>query len=83
MKYAGGLLLSMGGSPFVYYGEEIGMASSGQKDENKRLPMVWSKDDTTGITNAPTGADKIEQDIDGVDKQLKAHYLIIIRRLLG
>lgn len=71
MKYAGGLLLSMGGSPFVYYGEEIGMASSGQKDENKRLPMVWSKDDTTGITNAPTGADKIEQDIDGVDKQLK------------
>ncbi len=71
MKYAGGLLLSMGGSPFVYYGEEIGMASAGQKDENKRLPMVWSKDDTTGITNAPTGADKIEQDIDGVDKQLK------------
>lgn len=69
MKYAGGLLLSMGGSPFVYYGEEIGMASSGQKDENKRLPMLWSKDDTTGITNAPTGADKVEQTVDGVDKQ--------------
>jgi len=27
MKYAAGLLLTQSGSPFVYYGEEIGMAS--------------------------------------------------------
>lgn len=50
IKTAAGLLMTMNGSPFVYYGEEIGMNSSGTKDENKRIPMVWSKTDTTGMT---------------------------------
>lgn len=33
IKTAAGLLMTMNGSPFVYYGEEIGMNSSGTKDE--------------------------------------------------
>ncbi|MCE5235525.1 MAG: hypothetical protein ABFC62_03965 [Clostridiaceae bacterium] len=39
----GGLaaLLTMGGSPFAHYGEEPGMSSKGDRDENKRLPMHW------------------------------------------
>ena len=49
MKYAAGLLLTQSGSPFVYYGEEIGMASSGEKDENKRLAMYWSDTDLSLI----------------------------------
>lgn len=57
LKMACGLLMMMNGSPFVYYGEEIGMKSSGQKDENKRLPMIWSDTDTTGMTNGPKDAD--------------------------
>lgn len=57
MKLAAGLLMSMNGSPFVYYGEEIGMSSSGKKDENKRLPFIWSTDTTTGITDGPLGSD--------------------------
>jgi glycosidase len=57
MKMACGLLMTMNGSPFVYYGEEIGMSSSGTKDENKRLPFIWSDTDTTGMTNGPTDAD--------------------------
>lgn len=58
MKMAAGLLMTMNGSPFVYYGEEIGMASSGKKDENKRLPMLWSDTDKSGMTNGPKDADE-------------------------
>ena len=69
IKFAGGLLLSMKGSPFVYYGEEIGMKSKGTKDENKRLPMVWGEEE--GMTKAPSGADSgIAQNFAGVAEQL-------------
>jgi glycosidase len=71
MKMAAGLLLTMNGSPFVYYGEEIGMNSKGDKDENKRLPMQWSTTDNTGMTKAPTGADKVEQKFEPMDIQIQ------------
>lgn len=72
LKMTAGLLMTMGGSPFVYYGEEIGMKSSGEKDENKRLPMVWSKTDKTGITGLAPNADSgIESAFPGVDEQLE------------
>lgn len=58
------------GSPFVYYGEEIGMNSAGTKDENKRIPMVWSKTDNTGMTDGPADMDQgIESPFEGVDVQ--------------
>lgn len=57
LKMACGLLMTMNGNPFVYYGEEIGMASSGTKDENKRLPFIWSDTDTAGMTRGPKDAD--------------------------
>jgi glycosidase len=70
LKMAAGLLLTMNGSPFVYYGEEIGMKSTGQQDENKRLPMVWSKTDSTGMTAGPAGCDQdFEAAKAGVDAQ--------------
>ncbi len=58
LKMAAGILMTMGGSPFVYYGEEVGMKSFGQNDENKRLPMIWSDKDTKGICNPPENAEK-------------------------
>lgn len=71
MKMAAGLLLTMNGSPFVYYGEEIGMSSAGKKDENKRLSMIWSEADSKGITEGPKDADAgIESAFDAVDKQI-------------
>ena len=72
LKFAGGLLNTMSGNPFVYYGEELGMKSKGKKDENKRLPMMWSSDSKAeGMTKGPTDADKgIEQSFPGVDEQL-------------
>jgi glycosidase len=70
LKMAAGLLLTMNGSPFVYYGEEIGMKSTGQEDENKRLPMVWSLTDTTGKTTGPANSDKTFEAVKaGVDEQ--------------
>ena len=72
LKMAAGLLLTMNGSPFVYYGEEIGMKSTGQKDENKRLPMVWSKTDLSGMTNGPSNSDKEFESVkSGIDEQEK------------
>lgn len=54
------------------------MSSSGKKDENKRLPMIWSDADTTGMTVGPKDAD---QDITfafaGVDEQLRDPYSIL------
>ena len=70
MKLAAGLLLIMDGSPFVYYGEELGMNSSGKKDENKRLPMHWSDADLTGTPNPPKNADAVTQKFPALDHQL-------------
>jgi glycosidase len=69
MKMSAGLLLMMNGNPFVYYGEEIGMNSSGKKDENKRLPMRWSKDGQ-GMTQKPANADDVDQTFATVEEQL-------------
>ena len=71
MKMAAALLLSMPGSPFVYYGEEIGMSSKGTKDENKRLPMMWSASDISGMCRGPADADKdVVQKCEPVDSQI-------------
>ncbi len=77
MKMAAGVLLTMKGSPFVYYGEEIGMNSKGDKDENKRLPMNWSVADLTGITKPPQGADTVEQRFAALDEQLNDPLSIV------
>jgi glycosidase len=48
-RVAASLLLTSPGTPFIYYGEEIGM--EGEKpDENIRLPMQWSESDNAGFT---------------------------------
>ncbi|PYZ95370.1 alpha-amylase [Salipaludibacillus keqinensis] len=48
-KMAASLLLSLPGSPFIYYGEEIGM--EGQKpDEHIREPMLWYDEPSEGQT---------------------------------
>lgn len=78
MKMAAGLLMTMSGNPFIYYGEEIGMSSSGKKDENKRLPMIWSNADMTGMTKGPKDADAgIKSSFAPVDEQLKDETSIL------
>lgn len=72
MKMAAGLMMMMNGSPFVYYGEEIGMNSTSDKDENKRLPMYWSDLVRAGTTDGPPECNLgIESSFEAVDEQLK------------
>ncbi len=53
---AANLLLLTNSTPFIYYGEEIGMKGSrgsSSTDANRRLKMLWGDDDT--VSN-PTGS---------------------------
>lgn len=68
IKEAAGLLLTMSGSPFVYYGDEIGLSGSG-RDENKRAPMIWDADGT-GLTCGPSDMERQENRFAGVEEQL-------------
>ena len=78
MKMAAGLMMMMNGSPFVYYGEEIGMNSTSDKDENKRLPMYWSDLVRAGTTNGPEGCNlDITSSFEAVDEQLKDGYSLL------
>lgn len=43
LKMAQAMAMMMGGSYYLYYGDEVGMKGSGD-DENKRAPMQWSDD---------------------------------------
>ena len=67
-KAAAMLYLLLPGRPTVYYGEELGMTGSG-RDENKRLPMLWSAEDTAQLCNAPADADQNQRLKAGVDVQ--------------
>lgn len=51
MKLAAALLLTLPGTPFLYYGEEIGLPNGGTpQDEQKRLPMRWDGTAAAGFT---------------------------------
>ncbi|OJT19585.1 alpha-amylase [Archangium sp. Cb G35] len=48
---AASLLLTLPGSPFLYYGEELGMANgTTHNDEAKRTPMAWDASAGAGFT---------------------------------
>jgi alpha-amylase len=50
-RTAATLLLTLPGTPFIYYGEEIGMPNgSGGRDEDKRTPMRWHASSNAGFT---------------------------------
>jgi alpha-amylase len=48
-KVAAGLMLTSPGTPFIYYGEEIGMEGV-KPDEDIRRPMQWNADSNAGFT---------------------------------
>jgi len=70
LKMAASMLLFMPGNPFIYYGEELGMTGDLPKDENVRGPMWWSRSNSTGKTNGPSGNDKPYWGASSVEEQL-------------
>jgi glycosidase len=51
LRSAAAVLLTLPGSPFVYYGEEVGMASGTTgNDEAFRTPMPWNAEKRGGFT---------------------------------
>lgn len=52
LRTAAALLLTLPGTPFLYYGEEIGLANGpvAQGDPAKRTPMPWSGEHAAGFT---------------------------------
>lgn len=49
-KEAAAILLTLPGTPYIYYGEELGMTGQG-RDENKREPLIWDNKDTSKNTS--------------------------------
>ncbi len=50
VKVAASLMLTAPGTPFLYYGEEVGLQGDVPGDENRR-PMQWSTDAEAGFTS--------------------------------
>ena len=51
-KLAAAILLTLQGTPFIYYGEEIGLQNGTcGSDECKRTPMAWDGTATAGFTS--------------------------------
>ena len=57
LELAHGLLLSLPGSPFLYYGDEIGMGDNIWLDDrdSSRTPMHWTPDRNAGFSAADPG----------------------------
>jgi glycosidase len=53
LKLLAGLLLTLPGTPLLYYGQEIGLPNGpGDRDEQKRTPMPWRPGPGRGFSEA-------------------------------
>ena len=88
MQMAANLYILTSGSPFIYYGEEIGLRGSrggADTDANRRLKMLWGDGDPV---QDPEGSDYKKQttysvkDLEGIRGSLLNHYrkLISVRK---
>lgn len=83
-KLAASVYMLMPGTPFMYYGEEIGLlgkritSPEDGTDVRRRLPLIWSKEDKTGQCVFP---EPTRKDLDdgkqvelGINDQLEIGY---------
>ena len=67
-KLAAAVLLTSGGSPYIYYGEELGLyGTQDNGDEYVRGPMLWGDSYTTSYTSKIDSG--VESAIDNVTEQ--------------
>lgn len=87
-KIAASLLLTSPGTPYIYYGEEIGMLGI-KPDENIRRPMQWNSEENAGFTTGKpwrpldTNYKEVNIELQTIDSSsLLSHYreLIEVRR---
>lgn len=65
-KLATAVLMALPGTPFLYYGEEIGMQGGpSPKDEDKRTPMRWSEEKSGDARLNPNsrGSSRVSPDL--------------------
>jgi glycosidase len=90
-KFGASLYLMSPGTPFIYYGEEIGLADHDAngvyEDYNHRGPMWWSNRDQSLTPNPPEKMQWVHQSSlynNGVEEQLKdensllRHYIRVV-----
>lgn len=77
MKLSMGIMSMMNGSIFVYYGDEIGLPGTSDKDENKRLPMIWSDRSDEGMTTGPAGCTIPRPNFAAVEQQMEDETSIL------
>jgi glycosidase len=86
-KVAAFLLLTSPGTPFIYYGEEIGMVGV-KPDEDIRLPMQWDNTANSGFTrdipwrtpNSDYTTVNVENEITAPDSLLRYYQQLIALR---
>ncbi|QCT01178.1 alpha amylase catalytic region [Paenibacillus algicola] len=78
-KMAAGILLTLPGNPFIYYGEEIGMQGA-KPDERIREPMVWSSGEKDAAqTNWEPMTFNGSGRTEGVSEQLQREDSLLVR----
>jgi len=82
------LLFTLPGSPFIYYGQELGLRNGpGVGDREKRMPMRWTTASVAGFTTSDTAwaTDDLNADVAPVEMQLKQDdsLLAIYRQLIA
>ncbi|GFZ31842.1 alpha-amylase [Clostridium zeae] len=70
MKMAAAIYLTLPGTPYIYYGEEVGMSGS-KPDENIREPFIWDNKDSSKNTKwmeSTNDIDKVALNVQKADK---------------
>ena len=75
-KLAAAVLLTAPGSPYIYYGEELGLYGTKEKgDEYVRGPMLWGDNYTTHYTDKTDAT--VTANIPDVTKQQADHQSVL------
>src|SRR5437667_7141004 len=83
-RLAATLLLTLPGTPFIYYGEEIGMTGN-KPDPRLRTPMQWSSGPAAGFSRGlawePLQPDSLTANVEAEDRD-STSLLTLYRRLI-
>lgn len=83
-QMAANMYILCSGSPFIYYGEELGMTGSrgsANTDANRRMAMVWGDGDTVANPEGTTYKNQIKDTVaiqDNDESSLLNHYRKLI-----